>query len=155
MFLNTLPGWFWFLICLTQRWYVAPTLIMLLGTQYTALVEDTLNGVCTVPGYLYISSSFICRLVHSRQRILGEAGVAPVPASHLDTLQDVLVHSFFSKDITSADLSIGDITFLVESSRMDRHDLIAGTFNRLKEQSILLTGHLLELRAETSYHVEL
>lgn len=150
MFLNIpLPAWF--LVCFTQRWYAAPILMMLLSTQYTALVEDTLNAVCKVPGYPYIASSFICRFVHSRQ--LGEAGATP--ASHLDTLQDVLVHSFFSKDITSADLSIGDITFLVESSRMDRHDIIAGTFNRLKEESILLTGHLLELRAETSYHVEL
>lgn len=137
-------------IIIQQKWAIM-ILITLLATP--TVVEDTIGPVCDVPGFPSVSTSFICRFVLSRERNLGEAGTPPVPK--LNTVQDLLVRSFFSKEVTSADLSIGNMSFLVESSGMGCQEIISGAINQLKEESILMTGDLLELSAKTSYHLNL
>lgn len=140
----------WSVVCLT-RWSIL-ALIFLLSTP--TFIEDTIGAVCEVPGFPSISYSYICRFVLSRERNT-VGGVGAPPAPKLDTVQDLLVRSFFSKDVTSTDFSMGDMAFLVESSGMGCQDVISGAINQLQAESILLTDNLLELSAETSYHLNL
>ncbi|KAF7967376.1 hypothetical protein HWV62_34467 [Athelia sp. TMB] len=107
-------------------------------------------ATCNIPEYPTISSSFICHLVRARANAMTHNGI-PSP-SKLDTQQDVLVRSFFSQDIASATLSIGDVIFLVESSQLNHHEAIAGAVKYLQDESIILTADLLGLRAEMSHH---
>lgn len=143
-----IPAWFY--LAFTQRWYVIPILMVLITSHYTSFIEDVMGTACNIPEYPSLSSSFVCHFVRYRtnDRSRGNA----LPSTNINTLQDVLVRSFFSKDITSAELSIGDVVFLVESSQLDRHKDISRAVNNLKDESILLTIDLLGLRAETSYH---
>lgn len=147
----TVPLSVWCIVCLTQRRWAIFALIFLLSTP--TFIEDTIGAVCKVPGFPSISSSYICRFVLSRERNLSGVGAPLTPK--LDTVQDILVRSFFSKDVTSTDFSMGDMAFLVESSGMGCQDVISGAINQLQAESILLTDNLLELSAETSYHLNL
>lgn len=143
-----IPAWLYF--CYNQRWYAAPILMLLITTRYTAFIEDVMVATCNIPEYPTISSSFICYFVRARANVMGHNGV-PSP-SKIDTQQDVLVRSFFSQDIITAALSIGDVIFLVESSQLNHHEAIAGAVKYLQDESIILTADLLGLRAETSHH---
>lgn len=138
-------------IIIQQKWAIM-ILITLLVTP--TVVEDAIGAICEIPSFPSISSSFICHFVLSHERNpAGGIGAQPVPK--LNSVQDLLVRSFLSKEVTSADLSIGDMSFLVESSGMSCQDTISVAIIRLKEESIFMTGDLLELSAETSYHLSL
>ena len=150
---NILPLSVWSVVVITQRWWAVLALIALLSTP--TIVEDTIGAVCEVPGFPSITSSFIYRLVAFRQRNSVEVNVGTSPASKLDTVQDLLICSFFHKDVTTADLSISDVAFVVETSRMGCQVVLSDSIDRLKDESILLIGDLLELSAETSYHLNL
>ncbi|KAF7972054.1 hypothetical protein HWV62_19197 [Athelia sp. TMB] len=143
-----IPAWIYF-CWIHGRWYAAPILMLLITTHYTGFIEDIMLATCNIPEYPTISSSFICYFVRSRASIMGHSILSP---TNIGTQQDVLARSFFSNGITSADLSIGDVIFLVESSQLDRHEAISGAVKYLKDESILLTVDLLGLRVETSYH---
>ncbi|KAF7978210.1 hypothetical protein HWV62_1194 [Athelia sp. TMB] len=124
------------------------TVIAIALLSASIVVEDAIDAICVVPGL-----PPICRLVFSYEQHLAPFNIGATSPSKLDTVQDLLVHSFFSNDMASTDLSISDISFLAESSGISCQDMMSSAISRLKEESILMTSELLELSAETSYHL--
>lgn len=142
----------------TQAWYALPILFLLVNCTSMSVVSESIGNAisttCMIPG---ISSTSFCATLSSRRDI--ERGVwSPVVSGvkpDITSLEEVLIHSFLSKALTSADVSIGDAVFMVESSQMERHDDIVQMFNRVKEDSITVTRRLLGLRAQTAHYTNM
>ncbi|KAF7971545.1 hypothetical protein HWV62_20862 [Athelia sp. TMB] len=139
----------------TQAWYTLPILFLLLNWSDSAafdVVSSMGHYVCKVPG---ISSMPFCAasVSYNNERSMTNPGnPALVHKTEITSLEDILVQSFLSKGLTSADISIGDAVFMVESSQMESHEDIVLAFDRLKEESVDITKGLLGLRAQTSHH---